>query len=294
MGKRCRRLAIVVTAMAVAVVANSAPAMADVNALTDDKSVTAPTGWWLYTNASPPYVGDRLGENGARLTDIEIHSVTASGPRFTAVMVPNSGAYAVPGWWWYYGLTYQGVVNKINEHSGRLIDIEPYWDSGVLRYAIVLVSNTGGAARAWWWFAGTSFSALQDFLGTSDPPKRLVHFKNYWDGSAYRYVAIVIANTGSDAKSWWWSANGSLSGQECGTAQRIFHVGARETVKYDVIRVANTLPLGQSWCYYQGLTSIQQIFDIAGYQKMRPIDIETYTMTYTNERRYDVVLISNK
>jgi hypothetical protein len=202
--------------------------IAAVNALTDDKSVTVPTAWWLYTNASESYVNDRLDENKARPTDLEIHGITASGPHFTVVMVPDSGAYAVPGWLWYYGLTYQGVIDRINQTNGRLIDVEPYWDGGALRYAI-----------------------------------------------------IVVSNTGSDAKIWWRSVNGSLGQQECGTSQRTFHVSARETVNYDVIRVANTLPAGQSWCYYKGLTSTRQIFDIAGYQKMRVIDVDTYTMTYT-------------
>lgn len=290
--KRGRNLVVVAAAVIAAVLGSNATALADANANTDDKSVIVPTGWGLLTNATGSYVNSWLGSS--RITDLEIHSVTSSGPKFTVVSVPNSGAYWVPWSSWAYNLTAQGVEDAVNNSHGRLIDLEPYTtSSGQLRFAIVLVPNTGATARAWWYFTSISYASLENFVGTDNPYKRLVHFKQYWDGSSYRYVAIMVANTGSDAKSWWWGANTTMPQQECGTGTRVFHVGARETNNYDTIWVQNTLPAGKSWCYYKGLTSTQQVLDIADYQNMRVIDIDTYTMTYTNERRYDVVMIAN-
>ena len=77
----------------------------DTSALTDDHSVNVPTSWWTYTNITAAQVSSFLTANGARLTDLEVYSVSSGTPRFTVRMVRNSGSYAVPGWWWYYGLT---------------------------------------------------------------------------------------------------------------------------------------------------------------------------------------------
>src|SRR5262245_36185090 len=98
-------LAAAATALALHAPAHAAMESLDANATTDDHSVNVPTGWWPYTNGTAAQVGTYLNQNGARLTDLEVYAVTNGVPTFSVRMVPNSGAYAVPGWWWYYGLT---------------------------------------------------------------------------------------------------------------------------------------------------------------------------------------------
>jgi hypothetical protein len=114
----------------------SSHAVLDLNATTDDHSVNVPTPWWTYTDVSASQIDAYLSQKGARLTDIEVYSVTNGEPRFTVRMVANSGAYAVPGWWWYHGLTAAEVTAQVDANDGRLIEIEPYdAGGGVIRFA---------------------------------------------------------------------------------------------------------------------------------------------------------------
>ena len=96
-----------------------AHAALDVNALTDDHSINARTTWWTYSNLTPQELSDKLGEHGARIAGLEVEAVTGAGePRFTARLVANSGAYAVPGWWWYYDQSPEQITALINAPAG--------------------------------------------------------------------------------------------------------------------------------------------------------------------------------
>src|SRR3954469_9522259 len=60
-------------------------AHADLNAITDDTSVTAKTGSWFLSNVSESAVNTALAQHGARLTNIKVDSVAPM--RFTVTMV---------------------------------------------------------------------------------------------------------------------------------------------------------------------------------------------------------------
>ena len=125
-----------------------------------------------------------------------MRSVTGGVPRFTVRMVSNSGAYAVPGWWWYYGQTFANVVSLLNTNNGRLIEIEPYdAGGGVIRFAIVMVSNTGAAARAWSWLAGVSSAQITTHLNRSG--HRLIDLDTYTEGGVKKYAVVLVRNTGA-------------------------------------------------------------------------------------------------
>jgi len=51
----------------------------------------------------------------------------------------------------YYGKTASQVSTLLSQNNGRLISLDPYTSNG-LRFAVVMVSNTGRAGRAWWWY----------------------------------------------------------------------------------------------------------------------------------------------
>ncbi|WP_165945216.1 serine hydrolase [Micromonospora sp. KC723] len=286
-----------VVATVFAVWSGQQPARADANALTDDRSVSVPTGWWSYANVTEQFVKDRLDEHDARLTDIEVHDAAAG--TYTVVMVRGSGAYAVPGWWWYPRLTFDEVGQKLNEHTGRLIDLDPYVVNGQVRYAVVMVSNTGSAARTWWWSSGVTSAAVGDLLPANkpnpgDPAKRLVDLETYQVNGTKLYSAIYIANIGADAKSWqWWLNQSSAS-----VKQRMDEFGGRITNlerqadgTYNLIQVHNSGSDDKaSWVHF-GLTSINQVLDVAAQHGARVFDVDTYLVN--GGRRYDAVMIDN-
>lgn len=265
----------------------------DSTALTDDRSTGVPTGWWAYTNVSAATLTSLYEAKGARLTDIEVHSIVGGAPRFTARMVQNSGAYAVPGWWWYYGLSYSQVGAKLGEKNARLIDLDPYdAGGGAIRYAAVMVSNTGSAARAWWWYSGVTSAQIGGYL--DDHNARLIDLDTYYPGGEKRYSAVMVSNTGADAKGWQWWLNQTEAGVNAKVAAftgRIVDIERLPDGKFNVVLVRNTGSDSFAWWWYYGFPSITDLLNYANQLGVRPVDIETYVSG--GSRRYMGVFIEN-
>ncbi len=265
----------------------------DTTALTDDRSVSVPTGWWTYTGITASSVTSLLNSNAARLTDVEIHSIVSGQPRFTVRMVRSSGAYAVPGWWWYFGQTFSEVGQKLTANNARLIDLEPYdAGGGVIRYAAVMVSNTGSAARSWTYLSGVSSSQIATHLAASN--RRLIDLDTYFVGASKFYSAVFVANTGADAKSWqWW-----LNQTSAGVADKLVAFNGRlvdlerlPNGLYNAVMVKNTGSDAAAWWWRLGFASLSDLNIFANQLAVRPVDVETYIVS--GQRRYFGVFIDN-
>lgn len=268
------------------------PLSLDTTSATTDLSINVPTGWWVYTGVNATQVSDYLTARGARLTDIEVQSVSGGVPTFTVRMVKNSGSYAVSGWWWYYGLTAAEITTKLNANTARPIDIEPYdIGGGQIRYAVVMVSNAGSAARTWSWYYGKTSSQLTSLLSG----KRLIDLDSYGTGSAKRYTAIMIANTGSDAETWEWWLNMTPSGiasKVSAFGGRVLKLDRQSDGSYNFIQVKNSGSEATAWWYYFGFTSATALLNYAIQLAARPVDIVTY-LNGAGQRRYDAAFIDN-
>jgi beta-lactamase class A len=263
----------------------------DTTASTDDHSINVPTGWWTYTNVSAASVTSFLNQNNARLTELEVYSVSGGVPRFTVRMVSNSGAYAVPGWWWYYGLTSAQVASFLSTNKGRLIEIEPYdAGGGAIRFAVIMVSNTGAAARAWKWYFGVTSAQVSANLGDY----RLIDIDSYTVGGVKRYTVVMVRNIGADAKAWEWWLNqtpASIASKVSAFHGRIVKLERQSNGTYNFIQVRNLRTDASAWWYYFGFSSLGAVVDYANQLAVRPIDITTYVSG--NTRRYDAVFIDN-
>ena len=262
-------------------------------ATTEDRSSATPTSWWVYTGETATSITNKYNANGARLTDVEIHSIVSGVPRFTVRMVKNSGDYAVPGWWWYYGLTYAQISPLLTTNNGRLIDIEAYdAGSGNIRYAVIMVSNTGVAQRSWSWLAGVSSSQIATHISTSG--HRIIDLDTYFVGTSKYYNAVFVANTGTDAKTWqWW-----LNLTSTGVSDKLKALGGRlvdierlPDGKYNVVMVKNSGTDAYAWWWQLGFTSITNLLNYANQLAARPVDIETYLVS--GQRRYSAIFIDN-
>ena len=266
----------------------------DNNATTDDHSVNVPTAWWTYTNVSSSQISTYLTNNGARLTDIELYGMNGSSPRFTVRMVPNSGAYAVPAWWWYVGQTFADVQAKLTANNARLIELEPYdAGGGVIRYAAVMVSNTGTTARAWSWLAGVTSAQISTHL--TNTGHRLIDLDTYVEGGVTKYSAVMVANTGSDAKSWQWWLNQTPAGVASklqAFSGRLVKLDRRPDGKYNVVMVSNTGADNSAWWYQYGFKSMTDLNNYSLQVASRPVDITSY-LDGAGVRRYDAVYIDN-
>ncbi len=266
----------------------------DVKALTDDHSINVPAGWWTYKDVSSTEVTVLLTENNARLTDLEVSTVVNGSPRYTVRMVRNSGAYAVPAWWWYEGQTAANVANKLSTNKARLIEIEPYdAGGGVIRFAIVMVSNSGAAARNWSWRFGITSAQITSHLTSTG--HRLIDLDTYSVGGAKRYAVVLVANTGVDNKSWEWWLNQSRSSMASKIAAfkgRVVKLDRQPNGTYNFIQVANTGNNASAWWYSFGFTSLSALNRYAEQLASRPIDVTSYADS-NGVRRYDAAFIDN-
>jgi hypothetical protein len=273
--------------------ADEPSAAMDVNATTDDRSVGVPTAWWLYTGVTEATVNSLLASSGARLADVEIHSIVSGLPRFTVRMVKNSGAYAVPGWWWYYGKTFREIGSLLGTKNARLIDLEPYdAGGGVIRYAAVMVSNTGPAARAWSYLSGVTSTQITNHINASG--HRLIDLDTYFVGSSKYYSAVFVANTGSDFKQWQWWINQSLSGISSRLSSfngRLVDLERQPDGTWNAVMVKNSGGDAYAWWWVPSFASAAGVVNFANQTASRLVDIETYLVGST--RRYAAVFIDN-
>lgn len=258
------------------------------SATTQERSQSDPTGWWWYYGMTPAQVTQLINDNEARIVDIEVEQSSPSY-RFSVAMVKNEGAYA-KAWWWYYGVTGEQLSANLSANSARLIDLEPYEVDGQVRFAAVMISNTGAQSKAWWWYYNASVSDITDAI--VDNSGRLIDIESYFIGGVRRYSAVMIANEGADQKAWWWYVN--VTPAQIGDLlqdnnARLIDLERHDTVAgtYAVIMESCPCPF---WWWYFGLSETQ-VNDLVAQNGARIVDVETYGAS--SDRRFAVVMINN-
>jgi Beta-lactamase enzyme family len=166
-----------------------------------ERNATTPTRWHFWVGQKMSRIDQLAQGAGERVVDVNVDSVTPL--RFSAVLVRNSGIYARTGGWSIGSEA--DVTKKINAEQGRLIDLEPFTLFGKRLFAYVWVKNTGAAGKTWYWNYDRS---LKQVVAEINKYKvRLVDLATYVVNGKRRYSYIGIANTGVDAKAWWWYVN---------------------------------------------------------------------------------------
>lgn len=275
--------------------ADPAPQALDSNSQTGDQSIDTPTAWWVYNGQTPAMLTEVLSQNpGRRITELTFERMDGNQPRLAARMVPNSGSYVAPGgWWWYYGLTASDLESKLRANSARLIDITPYdIGGGTIRFAAVMVSNTGSAARSWTWLFGATQTAISAQVSQG---RRLVDLDNYLVNGARRYTAVFVSNTGADQKSWQYWFNQStdaVSAKVSAFTGRIVKLDRNPDGTYNFVQVKNTGSDRANWWWYHGLSSMSDLIDHGTQLAARPVSIVSY-LNSSGQRRYSAAYIDN-
>jgi hypothetical protein len=267
---------------------------ADVNANTDDRSVAIPTDWWIVDNVSATDVDALVAQKSARLTDVEIHSIENGQPRFNLRMVKNSGAYAAPSWWWYYGMTFSQITTKLLTNHARLLDLEPYdAGGGVVKYATVMVANTDTFLRSSSYLTGVTVSQIQAHI--TNTGHRMINLNAYQSGANTLYSAVFVANTGADHKDWQWLLNvkaADIDAQLQFFNGRLVDIDRQPDGTFNIVMVKNTGNDALKTWLRLYFTSVTELNDFASQMAVRPIDMESY-LNVKGERRYIAVFIDN-
>ena len=173
-----------------------APAVRSASLSGDERSQSDPTAWWWLTGVTPAQVNQLIVDNGARIVDIEVEQ-TSPTLLLSVAMVKNSGAYA-KGWWWYYNVSKATLDASIVQNVARIIDLEAYEVNGSVRYAAVMVPNTGDEAKSWWWYIGATTAFISDKVVQNNA--RIVDLETYLVNGSRKYAAVMIRNTGGDQR----------------------------------------------------------------------------------------------
>lgn len=248
----------------------------------DERESTQPVASIFQVNASAATVEGYVNQ-GYRITDLEIFDEAA--PRFSVTLVRNTAGYGVSGWWWYYGLTSADVRNYLTQNQARPIDIESYLDgSGTRRFAVVMVSNTGAAAKSWNLFLGSTTTTISNFLSANG--HRLVDIDGYTSGGARVYAAITIRNAGTDARAWWWylgASQAQVTSLLNQNGARLVDLDPVGNGTYDMIMNRTS----GVWGYYFG-QSASAVTQLVNQYGRRIVDIER-----ASSSTFDVILNNN-
>ncbi|MBZ8182705.1 serine hydrolase [Oscillatoria salina] len=249
-----------------------------------ETSDTTPTQFWWLQGVSPDQIKDKL-KQGYRIVDLEVESTNPY--RFSTAMVKNEGIYAKK-WWWYYGLTSSAVKEKLSQNKARIIDLQVYRVNGQKRYAVVLVSNTGSDAKAWWYYTDLSFDEMM--AKARDNNARLVDLETYVVGNKQLFSGVMIRNTGADRKAWWVYSNKSpafISSKLQENNARLIDIEKRGNNTFTVIMERSE---GQGWWWYYG-KSAAQVNELWRQNGARIFDIEPYTVN--GQKRFAVLMLNN-
>ncbi|MFY9343957.1 MAG: serine hydrolase [Planctomycetota bacterium] len=255
----------------------------------DVRELSTPVGQVTLLGVATSTISNSIS-GGYRLVDLEYRGPNILGTvLYDAVLVQNTGAYAA-GWWWYTGQTAAQVSSNLAANQARLIDLEPYEDAnGNLRFACVMVDNTGVNQKAWWWYYGQTTGSLSTQVSTNGA--RLVDVDSYdLNGTTY-YSGVMIANTGGDARGWWWYLNvtaAQVGANLSANSAQLYDLERRSNGNWDCVMIQNPTPAASYWWY--GLSSADVGY-LLGQYGVRPITIETYLSGST--RYWAMVTINN-
>lgn len=171
----------------------------------DDNENSAPAQWWMYSGQTGTDVGNTISSQNARIVDIKVDNF--SPYPFSVTYVQNTGSYAKQ-WWWYTGIDGPTLSANLSKNNARLTAFKAYdVGGGQIRFTVAMISNTGADAKTSWFYSGLSTTDIGNWTKTNNA--RLTSLQSYVSNGKTLYAVIMIANTGTDAKAWWWYTDSS-------------------------------------------------------------------------------------
>lgn len=203
---------------------------------------------------------------------------TPQAPNVPAVVNTDDRENSTPtAWWVYSGQSITDATNFINANNARIVDL--YVEStSPFRFTLTYVSNTGSYAKSWWWYVDVDAATLNSHLSANNA--RLISLKAFDVGSGViHFAAVMISNTGTDAKSWWWyydqttaSATNLWQTNNARLVQVNSYVTGGQT-RYAVVMISNTGADAKGWWWYVNATP-GQIATFINANNARLIDLD--------------------
>ena len=182
-------------------------------------------------------------------------------------------------WWVFTGQTAADIgttLQNLRDQNVRISDVQVNSYSQ-LPYTVTYVQNTGTYSKQWWWYPQADDASLSQLL--KDNNARLIAFRAYDAGnSTIRYMAVMVSNTGADAKAWWCGANLTEGGiqdllkkNNARLTSLQSYVANGQTL-FAVTMIANTGADGRGW-WWSTNASPKSIGDALTTNKARLLDL---------------------
>jgi hypothetical protein len=218
-----------------------------------------------------------------------------------ALLLPSAAVAAIDphrisdtqtGWSWQTGLTATELADHIDAHDARVIDLE-IDGTDPLTFTASLVANSGEYASPWWWQTDMAFPEIADFVNQYGG--RLIDLERYVDGGQERWAAVMVPNSGSQQKAWWYLAGA--------TPQQIVDFTERNQARvvdleswdaggsqlFAAIMISNTGEDATGWGWYHDITASALADELAA-NGTRILESE---MRDPDQSRLDAVVISS-
>ena len=149
-------------------------------------------------------------------------------------------------------LTVDDLPGVYSYHNWRITQLRVE-DPNIPTYSVTAVANAGDwAVDGWWWFAGYEGNDLDSLTSTN--AARLISIEPHYVGDALRFSGIMVANSGKNARGWWWYYGvDEAAVRTYATQNNAILVSARPyndngNLRYVVIMVENKENLKWFWC----------------------------------------------
>jgi hypothetical protein len=191
-------------------------------------------------------------------------------------------------WYVYEHQTLAQVVSTAINNNLRVVDLYVENSTNPYAFTAVYVSNTGSYAKSYWILVNVTPADLLNFTVTNTA--RIVVLKAVDDpapGGSVRFFAVMISNTGADAKGWYFYQGKTTSEMTAlwqANQARITQVNSyvkNGTTLYDAVMVDNTGANARGWFWYVNATPADIVARLnANNARLVDLDIDPATGNY--------------
>lgn len=164
----------------------------------------AKTWWWFY-DLTRGQLETKLTDLNARITYFDAYDVNGT-TYFAAVLLSNTGA-DMKKWWWYDGQTQAQVDALVQQNNARLINLHGYMTGAGMRYAVVMISNTGADTKTSWYYCGITATQITSYI---EQYSAIMINLEPADSNGSTFNVIMEHNL---IREYWWYYYGSTATQ---------------------------------------------------------------------------------
>lgn len=190
--------------------------------------------------------------------------------------------------YWNTGLS-AAQINTLVGQGWRITDLQVNGTSP-WTFTVAMVQNTGTYSTGWWWYYDVSGSTLSSLLSTNNA--RLIDLEPVDTGAgSTRFAAVMVSNTGANAKGWNWLYDATTTDISNLTAQNKRLVDLEQytingNTRYAAVTINNTGADARGWWYYYNISSAT-MSSLLSTNNARVYDMDR------NGSNFNVVMISN-